>query len=207
MGVKAPTEVWFMSMERSGVRMSAFTASGFNPEASAAKLEFFNEQIPIGIRESLKKTDGQERRTQMSTNKEQNDDYDYTDVESAKDFFIKDRYAMVTSGIEIVAVDKGYAKTQMVIDERHRNAMGSVMGGAMFTLADFTFAVATNNGHPGTVTLSSSIQYLAAPKGNVLFCESKKIKDGRRNCFYEFLVTDDLGTEVALVTTTGAHLA
>ena len=24
--VKAPTEVWFMSMERSGVRMSAFTS-------------------------------------------------------------------------------------------------------------------------------------------------------------------------------------
>ena len=32
------------------------------------------------------------------------------------------------------------------------------------------------------------------------------LKDGKRNCFYEISVTDDQGTLVAVVSTTGAHL-
>ena len=130
---------------------------------------------------------------------------DYTDVKAAKEFFIKDRYAMVTTGIDILAVDKNYAKCVMPIEDRHLNAGNSVMGGAIYTLADFTFAVATNFNRPLTVTLTSSISYLSAAKGSQLFCESRLIKDGRRNCFFEFEITDDLGTKVATVVTTGAH--
>ena len=48
--------------------------------------------------------------------------------------------------------------------------------------------------------------YLSAVKGTVLYAESRLIKDGRRNCFYEISVTDDLDTPVALVSVTGAHL-
>ena len=83
-----------------------------------------------------------------------------TELEEAKEFFIKDRYAMVTTGIEIEEVGERYAKCSLKLDDRHRNATGHIMGGVVFTLADFVFAVATNFKQPVTVTTVSQISYL-----------------------------------------------
>lgn len=127
-------------------------------------------------------------------------------LQKARDFFVADRFAMVTSGIEIEEVDDGYAKCSMKVDERHVNATGHVMGGAIFTLADFVFAVATNTREKVTVTTVSQISYLGTPKGDVLYGESRILKDGRRNCFYEITITDNLGTPVSVVSTSGVHL-
>ena len=127
-------------------------------------------------------------------------------LQEARDFFIADRFAMVTSGIEIEEVDDGYAKCSMKVDERHVNATGHVMGGAIFTLADFVFAVATNTREKVTVTTVSQISYLGTPKGDVLYGESRMLKDGRRNCFYEITITDNVENLVAVVSTGGVHL-
>lgn len=127
-------------------------------------------------------------------------------LQEAKEYFQKDRFAMVTSGIEIEAVDDGYAKCSMKLDERHCNAVGHVMGGAIFTLADFVFAVATNTKEQVTVTTVSQISYLSAPKGDVLYGESRILKNGKRTCFYEISITDNAGTAVAVVSSSGTHL-
>jgi len=133
-------------------------------------------------------------------------DIDYTDIEAARSLFGRDRFATKTTGIDIVAVDKGYAKCEMKIDDRHLNALDSVMGGAIYTLADFTFAIATNFKNTPTVTVTAQISYLSAAKGRILYGESNLLKDGRRTCFYEIKITDDLGTNVAIVNITGAHI-
>lgn len=129
-----------------------------------------------------------------------------TDLEEARSMFMKDTYAMVTTGIEIDEVGDRYARCSLHLDERHKNATGQVMGGALYTLADFTFAVAANFKQPLTVTTVSQISYLGPVKGDVIYGESKLIKDGKRNCFYQILITDDLGTEVACVSVNGVHL-
>lgn len=129
-----------------------------------------------------------------------------TELEEAREFFIKDRYAMVTTGIEIEEVGEHYAKCSLKLDERHKNATGQVMGGAMFTLADFVFAVATNFKQPVTVTAVSQISYLGIAKGDTLYGESKLLKDGKRTCFYEINITDNLGNAVAVVSTSGSHI-
>lgn len=130
-----------------------------------------------------------------------------SDLERAREFFAKDRYATEATGIIIEQVGECYSKCSLRLDSRHRNAVGSVMGGVMFTLADFVFAVATNFERPSiTVTLVSQISYLNAVKGEVLYGESRLIKDGKTNCFYEIDITDDLGTAVATVSVTGAHI-
>lgn len=129
-----------------------------------------------------------------------------TELEQARAFFGNDRYAMATTGIEIDAVGKQYAKCSLKLDDRHKNATGHVMGGVLFTLADFVFAVASNFKQPVTVTVTSQISYLGTPKGDVLFGESKLLKDGRRTCFYEISITDNLGYAVALVTCSGLKL-
>ena len=128
------------------------------------------------------------------------------ELEQAREIFKKDRFAMVTTGIEIVAVDKGYAKCSLTIDDRHVNATGHVMGGAIFTLADFVFAVATNFKQKTTVTTVSQISYLGTPKGNILYGESKMLKNGRRNCFYEIIIRDNSDNMVAVVSMSGVHL-
>lgn len=130
-----------------------------------------------------------------------------TDLEKARLFFEGDRYATEATGIIIEEVGEHYAKCSLKLDSRHLNAVGHPMGGVMYTLADFTFAVSTNfNQECVTVTTVSQICYLSAAKGDTLYCESKVLKDGKTTCFYEMTVTDNLGTKVAIITTTGTHL-
>ena len=130
-----------------------------------------------------------------------------TDLESAREFFKGDRYAVEATGIEICEVGEKYAKCSLKIESRHRNAVGGVMGGVPFTLADFVFAVATNfKSDTVTVTAVSHICYLGTAKGDTLYGESRLIKDGRTACHYEISITDNLGNAVATVTTTGMHL-
>ncbi|MBO5897744.1 MAG: PaaI family thioesterase [Clostridia bacterium] len=131
-----------------------------------------------------------------------------TDLEKAKEFFTADRYATELTGIEIVAVGDRYAKCRLETSGIHQNAVGHVMGGVFFTLADFTFAVAANhNATAPTVTVTSTISYLTVPSDNVLLAEAHVLRDGKRNCFYEIRITDGQENLVATVNTTGAHLS
>ena len=127
-------------------------------------------------------------------------------LNKAREFFAQDRFATVCTGAVIEAVGEKYAKCSLVLDDRHYNAVGQVMGGVAYTLADFVFAVASNFLQSPTVTLTAQITYFHPVKGKILWGESKLIKDGRRNCFYEISITDDLGTNVANVMITGAHI-
>lgn len=128
------------------------------------------------------------------------------DLEEARKFFAGDKFATVADGAVIDEIKYKYAKCSLEIKDVHRNALGAVMGGAMYTLADFCFAVASNYKQNPTVTVVSQISYLGQPKGDKLIAESRLIKDGRKNCFYEVNVTDEGGKPVAVVSMTGAHL-
>lgn len=129
------------------------------------------------------------------------------DLQEAKDFFSKDNYAVSTSGIEIVEVSENHSKVMMKIDERHCNALGYVMGGAYFTIADFAFAVATNTPEKTTVTTTSSISYYRPCVTDTMYCEAKMIKDGKTTCFFNMEVTDSNGVLCATVNTCGNHIA
>ena len=128
-------------------------------------------------------------------------------LEETRAYFEGDRYATKLSGIVIEDVAERYALCRMPITEDHKNALGAVMGGAIYTLADFTFAVAANQEETAkTVTLISQISFLSGSKGKELTAEARFIKDGRTNCFYEVTIRDDLGKDIAVVSFTGAHL-
>lgn len=94
----------------------------------------------------------------------------------------------------------------MKIDKKHLNANGFVMGGAIFTLADFAFAVASNSTGDMTVSVNSSISYLNPGKGEKLYAETFCDKAGKRSCTFTITVTDDSGRKVAVVTTTGMRV-
>ncbi len=131
-----------------------------------------------------------------------------TQLEKAREFFSNDLYATKTTGIQIDAVSSGYAKCSLKLENHHRNAMGQVMGGVIFTLADFVFAVAANfENEFFTVSTVGNIFYLNPVKGDTLYGESRILKDGKSTAFYEIEISDNLGTKVATVTFTGTHLS
>lgn len=91
----------------------------------------------------------------------------------------------------------------MAIESRHRNAVDTVMGGAVFTLADFAFAVAANHEKVGTVSLSANISFLKASRGSKLIARAECVRDGRTTCYYRVTVTDDTGALISEVTING----
>ena len=121
--------------------------------------------------------------------------------EETRRLFQNDRFA-TDNGAVIDEVDDSYAKCSLKIEDRHRNAMGAVMGGVYFTLADFALAVASNWEKMGNVSLNSEITYLTAAKGERLLAEAVCVKKGKTTSYYRIDVKDDLGNLTAAVTAT-----
>ncbi len=117
-----------------------------------------------------------------------------TDME---EFFSRDAYAM-HSGIELVAVGPGKARARMKIDERHRNSHGTVHGGAIFTLADAAFALASNSHHVPAAAINAHITYIKAAREGVLSAEAKEFALNPKLATYIVTVTDSAGEKVAL---------
>lgn len=129
-----------------------------------------------------------------------------TDLEKAKEIFNNDKFATETTGIEIIEAGNKSAKCFMKITPKHLNAANRVMGGAIFTLADFTYAVASNYNQTKNVTKTSEISFLGQPAGDSLIAEAKVIKDGQTACTYEIMIKDEYNTPVALVISNGIKL-
>lgn len=129
-----------------------------------------------------------------------------TPLEEVQRVFRNDRFATDACGCRVVEASRGHAVCEFDITPGHRNEKGGVMGGAIFTVADLAFAVASNVGEPVTVSVSSSIEFMSAAKGEKLMATADVDKNGRTLGFYNCLVTDELGTPVARVTQTAMHL-
>ena len=128
------------------------------------------------------------------------------DIEKVREFFENDRFA-VTNGAYIDEIGEKSAVVSMTIEPRHRNAVNNVMGGAVFTLADFAFAVAANHEKVGTVSLNANISFLKASKGSKLIARAECIRDGRTTCYYRVTITDDTGALISEVTINGFKTA
>ena len=121
-----------------------------------------------------------------------------------QELFKDDRFA-TGAGCRIVEANEEKTVCELEITDNHLNARGGVMGGAIFTLADFAFAVASNWENMGCVSLRSDISFLSGAKGERLIAKAECIKDGRTTACYRVDVTDDLGNLAATVTVTGYH--
>ena len=80
-------------------------------------------------------------------------------MEDLKRYFKKDNFIM-NAGIELLEVSPGYAKAKMNIEEKHLNALKTVQGGAIFTLADLAFAAALNAYGNDAVVISANISFV-----------------------------------------------
>lgn len=114
-----------------------------------------------------------------------------------------DQFAKLV-GLEIVKVEIGYAEVKMKIEDKHLNGIGIVQGGALFTLADYAFAAASNAGGKITVGINANITYSKPAKGKYLLAKATETSASRSLCNYTVDIYDtDNDILVAKFTATG----
>ena len=113
-------------------------------------------------------------------------------LKSIQAFFRKDLFAGFV-GIELIEAGDGRAKARLMISDRHRNGLGLVHGGAIFTLADLAFAAAVNSRGRAAVAIHCSISYLKAAAGDILFAEAEEVSCGPKIAAYTIRITDASG--------------
>jgi len=108
-----------------------------------------------------------------------------------------DRWAAV-AGASLVEVRAGYARARMRLRPDHLNGVAVAQGGAVFTLADFAFAAASNSHGTVAVALDTSITFARAATRGVLTAEAREECLSRRVSVCNVRVTDGRGEIVAL---------
>jgi len=99
-------------------------------------------------------------------------------------------------------VEVGRAVARMALGPEHLNAAGVVQGGAVFTLADFAFAAASNSRGNVALAIEAHVTFLRAVREGVLTAEAREEGGSRRLSTCTVRVTDGSGTLVALFTGT-----
>ncbi len=109
----------------------------------------------------------------------------------------QDRFAQ-HAGIELIDAKPGWAKAKMVIQPCHLNGAGTVHGGAIFTLADFAFAVASNSHGQLAMGVHTSTSFINAAMAGTLYAEAEELSLNRRLGSYQVRISDDQQQLIAL---------
>jgi acyl-CoA thioesterase len=119
------------------------------------------------------------------------------ELESIRRHFEQDGFA-ASSGMRLVDLRPGFAKTSLQVEDRHLNSLGTVHGGAIFTLADFAFGAAVKTGGKAAPAISTNISFLKATRSGTLFAEATEVSRSRKLSVCTVRVTNDAGELVAL---------
>ncbi len=114
-----------------------------------------------------------------------------------KKFIEKDAFAKHL-GVEMLESSKGRAKARMAIKSNHLNSAGTVHGGAIFSLADAVFSVASNSHETLAVAINVSISFFKAVKGGTLTAEAEEVAINPKLATYLIQVKDESGNAIAL---------
>lgn len=118
-------------------------------------------------------------------------------MDEIKEFFKRDKFAEYC-GIKLVDVSSGRARTEMEIKKNHLNGVNTVHGGAIFTLADFAFAVAANSYGQVTVAINVSITYMTAATAGKITAEAREISRNPKLSTYTIDVYNEKGDVIAV---------
>ncbi len=108
-------------------------------------------------------------------------------------------------GMEVVDVKKGWAKTKLPFDHKLTQPDGLAHGGAIFSLADASVAVALLgliDKDETLVTIEMKINYLRPVKDGEMFAEAKIINRGKNTALGDVEVTHSSGKLIAKCTST-----
>jgi len=107
-------------------------------------------------------------------------------------------------GIEVLESGPGVCTCRMTVREEMVNGFGIAHGAITYALADSTLAFAVNAQGQHAVSVTSTIQHLAAVQvGDVLTARAIPRADGGRIAHVDVEVTNQRGDRVAWLTATG----
>jgi len=113
-----------------------------------------------------------------------------------QEYFKGDNLATALN-MKIEHIEPGTAVVSMPISDVHFNGMGAVHGGAIFSLADFCFAVASNSHGRAAMAINCSISFFKGVKSGVLTATAREQHLGNRIAGYLMEITDESGALVA----------
>lgn len=122
-----------------------------------------------------------------------------SDDQKLRSFFSNDRFAAL-AGIEVETISEGFCRCRLKVEDKHLNAVNVVQGGAIFTLADYAFAIASNSRGQIALAVHADISFIASRSAGILYAEAREIDDPRRLGFYEVKVSDQDNETVARFT-------
>jgi acyl-CoA thioesterase len=118
-------------------------------------------------------------------------------MEAINKFVQQDEYARHI-GVEILDYGNGTARARMEIRRHHQNSAGMVHGGAIFSLADAVFSIASNSHGTLAVAINVSISFFKAANGGTLFADAEEVSFNPKLATYLITVTDEAGNKIAL---------
>ena len=118
-------------------------------------------------------------------------------MKTLDEFFKNDQFVN-HCGIELVSHQRGRAVTRLAVQPLHLNALGIVQGGAIFTLADYAFGVASNGYGTAAVGINVSITYIKATTSGTLTAVAHEVALNPKLSSYTVNVTDGTGALVAI---------
>lgn len=123
-------------------------------------------------------------------------------IEKLKEYFKNDTLAQ-TMGIEIESARFEKTICTLVVGDNFKNAKGGIHGGTIFSLADYTFALASNLGGKMTVTLDAHVTYFRPAKDNRLVATAVLVSSTRHTCNYNICIYDGENRHIATVIMNG----
>ncbi|MBM6781078.1 PaaI family thioesterase [Bacteroides mediterraneensis] len=123
-------------------------------------------------------------------------------MRTLKELLSADRFA-AEAGVELLEISPGYAKARMKVTETHLNAGGVCQGGALFTLADLTFAAVANSREKLTLSLNANITFLRAVSEGYVYAEANEVYNHFRVPFVEVRLMDEQQQLIAVMTSSG----
>lgn len=110
-------------------------------------------------------------------------------------------------GIVITELGEGWASGELVITDDHRNYVGSVHGGVLFTLADTVGGAAALTEGNRLTTVNGDIHYLSpALAVEKIVATGQVIKSGKTISVVEVKITDETGKLLTTSTMTYYNL-
>jgi len=113
-------------------------------------------------------------------------------------FFSKEDHFANHCGMELLEAKPGWARAKMPIQDFHLNGAKTVHGGAIFTLADFTFAVAANSSGRLALAINATTQFIKSARNGILYAIAEEVSENRSLGNYQVKITDDQQNLIAM---------
>ena len=118
-------------------------------------------------------------------------------MDTMKKFVHKDHFAHHI-GVEMLEYSGGKALARMTVGKQHLNSAGTVHGGAIFSLADAVFSVASNSHGTLALAINVSISFFKSVNGGTLSAEAEEVSLNPKLATYLITVKDEKGARIAL---------